>query len=102
MAVFTPGQAMPTTASLLAHNVDISKLPGMEKGRTLPNRGVRGRVGGILDLSMQWAGPNLQSHEATLLSHVKWRDGSLYLHGLAPEELEGLELETSATVRWPG
>lgn len=100
MAVFAPGQAMPTTASLLARNVDISKLPGMEKGRTLPNRGVRGRVGGVLDLSMQWAGPNLHSREATLLSDVKWRDGSLYLHGLAPEELEGLELETSATVRW--
>jgi len=99
-AVFSPGQAMPTVASLLAHNVDISKLPGMEKGRTLPNRGVRGRIGGIVDLSMQWAGPNLHSRGATLMGDVKWRDGSLYLHGLAPDELQGLELETSATVKW--
>ena len=108
-AQFMPGQALPVGASLEARGVDISKLPGVAQGRTLPNRGVRGRVGGVVDLSAHLALPPRGIDgargldEVTLMGAARWRDGSVYLHGLADEPLQGLDLGGEGTLRWwPG
>ena len=109
--VFLPGQALPHSASLVASGVDLASIPGVSQGRTLPNRGIRGRVGGSVDLSLHLltpptglalgaAGP---FDTATLRGAMSWHDGMLDIHGLADAPLKGVELDVSGALQWsPG
>jgi len=92
-------------ASIKVNHVNIGKLPGMEQGRTLPNRGIRGRLGGLVDLSASFHSPldlgaisPTQRH--TLNVSAKWTNGLLELHGLADEPLTGINASAQATLEW--
>ncbi len=101
LASFVPGRAWPASASLVAREVEIEELPGMSEGRTLPNRGVRGRLGGTLDVSLQWMRPQTRDYEEAILDGaLRWREGMVYLSGLSEEPLEGLEVEASGRMHW--
>ncbi len=106
--VFLPGQALPHSASLVASGVNLSKLPGMDQGRTLPNRGIKGRVGGVIDLSLHLLTPptgvtldeSSVLDEVTLRGVLNWHDGMLDVQGVADEPLTGLELDMKGAFKW--
>ena len=108
-ASFVPGAPLPTVATLRAVDVAIDTLPGMSS-RTLPNRGVRGRLGGVVDLAASWMAPGMSAdwrsrmlESASLRTSFVWRDGELMLHGLSHEPLKDLEITASHTLHWrPG
>lgn len=101
---FIPGELLPHMARFDAKHVDIGKLPGMSSGRTLPNRGIRGRLGGQVDLSMVWMAPLEKQEdvfaEYTLDLAANWKNGELDLNGVADAPLKGIELSTVASARW--
>lgn len=102
---FVPGQLIPRSATLQAKRVNIGKLPGMEQGRTLPSRGIRGRLGGTLDFSASFTAPvELPTHSPieryTLNIMADWREGLLELHGLADEPLTKINAKGQATIVW--
>ena len=107
-AIFLPGQALPHSATIVASGVDLAKLPGMEQGRTLPNRGIRGRLGGVVDFSMHMLTPvtGVQISDGGLFDEVmlrgalSWHDGMLDIHGVADEPLTGLELDVDGAFKW--
>lgn len=106
--IFLPNQALPHSATMIASGVDLSKLPGMDQGRTLPNRGIRGRLGGVVDLSLHLLSPptgvDLDTSdvldEVTLRGVLNWHDGMLDVHGVADEPLTGLELDLQGALKW--
>lgn len=102
---FVPGQLLPRMATIKVNHVNIGKLPGMEEGRTLPNRGIRGRVGGLVDLSASFHSPLdlgaiSPTERHTLNVSAKWADGLIELHGLADEPLTGINASGQATLEW--
>ena len=106
-AAFTPGSPLPVGASLKLTSVDIDEIPGMATGRTLPNRGVRGTVGGHFDAEINWVAPGrggLNTYspldEAMLSVSFDWREGMIDLDGLADAPLTGIKLGTDAVIRW--
>lgn len=106
-AAFTPGSPLPIGASLKLTSVDIDEIPGMAQGRTLPNRGVRGTIGGHFDAEVNWVAPGRGGvdtysglDEGMLTVSFDWREGMIDLDGLADEPLTGIKLGTDAVVRW--
>ncbi len=106
-AAFMPGSPLPIGASLKLTSVAIDKIPGMAQGRTLPNRGVRGTIGGHFDAEVNWIAPGrggIETYaaleEGMLTLSFDWREGMIDLDGLADEPLTGIKLGTDAVVRW--
>lgn len=102
---FAPRQLMPLSAMVEAKGFNLSKLPGMASGRTLPSRGIRGKVGGLVDMSAVFLAPAARTEIDVFGSHtldvsVQWRDGMLDLNGVADEPLEGINLSAQGSVRW--
>ena len=102
---FLPGQLVPYQGTLRAQHVNIGELPGMAQGRTLPSRGIRGRLGGLVDLSAVFHGPLSQGSPSaidryTLTVSADWRDGLLELHGLSEEPLTGIQASGQTTLEW--
>lgn len=109
--VFLPGQSLPHSASLVASGVNLGKLPGMDQGRTLPNRGIKGRIGGVVDLSVHLLTPPtgvmLEGggvlDEVTLRGVLNWHEGMLDVQGVADEPLTNQELDLKGALKWyPG
>lgn len=106
--IFLPNQALPHSATMIASGVDLSKLPGMDQGRTLPNRGIRGRLGGVVDLSLHLLSPptgvDLDTSDVlddvTLRGVLNWHDGMLDVHGVADEPLTDLEIDLQGALKW--
>ncbi len=105
-AQLLPGQLTPASATLTIAELDIGALPGMAQGAGLPTRGIKGRLGGALDLSLAFTGPptgldrSLFSGGAALTYDARWRDGLIELDGLADEPLSGINAAARGTVRW--
>lgn len=102
---FAPRQLVPLSARVEAKGFNLSKLPGMASGRTLPSRGIRGKVGGLVDMSAVFLAPAARGEIDVFGAHavdvrVQWRDGMLDLNGVADEPLEGINLSAQASVRW--
>lgn len=102
---FVPRQLVPVSARFEAKGFDLSKLPGMASGRTLPSRGIRGKAGGLVDLSAVFLAPAARGEIDLFGAHTvdvraAWRDGMLDLNGLADEPLEGINLTAQASLRW--
>src|SRR5690606_11314234 len=81
-AAFVPGAVMPHAATVLARGVRLDALPGTVRGQGTATRGVRGELGGVVDLHLSMAGPPLgalkRMEVEPVLVHasVDWRDGS--------------------------
>ena len=105
-AKFAPGQPLPHLASMSGQDINIEQLPGLDQGRTLPNRGVRGKIGGVVDfstnmiLSREIFDLRDLYGEVAVETKFAWRDGMLDLNGVAAEPLTGIELEGTSTVKW--
>lgn len=105
-AKFAPGQPLPHLASMSGEDINIEQLPGLDQGRTLPNRGVRGKIGGVVDFSANMALSreifDLRDlyGEVAIETKFEWRDGMLDLNGVAEEPLTGIELEGASTITW--
>ena len=104
--VVEPGRLLPRMVSLKAAGVRLEDLPGIDQGRTLPKRGVRGKVGGTVDASLLLItdGQPLvrPSPDAavTLVTSIQWRDGRLEVSGLADRPLEGIDTEMTVGLEW--
>jgi hypothetical protein len=83
---------LPETASATFEGVHIGAIPGMNEGRTLPRRGFRGRLGGILDASVTLIREDDDGLFAasTLSVDANWRDGMIDVAGLAEKPLEDI------------
>lgn len=105
LAAFVPGEVVPTVAWVEARGVDLQKIPGLSQGRSLPSRGIRGKVGGVVDVRIIAHTPKLGMHspglpgELRAAAEVTWRDGVVDLHGLADEPVTGITGTTSLDVR---
>lgn len=106
MAQFIPDQAMPISATIQAKDVQIERVPIISQGRSLPNRGIRGKLGGKVDVSAVLVSPTTgvarkdASARVDFLVGLAWRDGMIDLHGLADAPLTGISLDTEFTLRW--
>ncbi|MFP4600620.1 MAG: transglycosylase domain-containing protein [Persicimonas sp.] len=111
-AHFDPGRLLPRAMTLYASNVVLEKLPGLKQGRTLPQRGVRGRIGGTVDLDLVLLTddePPVGSHAGaarlinsglTLAGAAEWTDGHVDLSGLADAPLTGIDAGVEFGLEW--
>ena len=98
-----PGFEIPTAASLKLSRVNLEKVPIVRQGRSLPSRGVRGKVGGKVDLeaTMVRTGlPGMLRETITGLLDVEWQDGWVNAGGLAKESVRGIDTSWHTAVDW--
>ncbi len=120
-AHFEPGRLLPRAMTLYASNVVLEKLPGVKQGRTLPQRGVRGRIGGTLDLDLVLLTDDeppvdsgsgvgltdigltdmaLTDNGLTLAGAAEWTDGRIDLSGLADAPLTEIDAGFEFGLEW--
>jgi hypothetical protein len=105
LASFVPGEVVPQVAWVEARGVDLQKIPGLSEGRSLPSRGIRGKVGGIVDVRMIASTPEQGMHapglpgELRAVVEASWRDGVIDLHGLADDPVTGISGTTTMELR---
>jgi hypothetical protein len=88
---------VPESVQATFEGVRLGAIPGMNEGRTLPKRGFRGRLDGLVDASVSVVRENDGGMmSATSVSmDAEWRDGTIDVAGLAPEPLEGISASFS-------
>jgi hypothetical protein len=115
-AQLEPGMLVPRVLSVQATDVRLDDLPGVKEGRTLPNRGIRGRLGGVVDAKMMLStqgqplvasagtrsaptrpGPNAG---VNIVASLAWKDGHVELSGLADEPLSGIDAGVEFELEW--
>lgn len=105
-ARFTPGLLIPVSMAVNLDNIRLDDLPGIKGGRTLPKRGPRGRIGGIVDANLQlWTqGAFLPKPSAfatvNLGGSLTWRDGMVDISGLAEKPIDDVNAGTDFLVSW--
>lgn len=105
-AEFAPGSWLPRTVALDLDNIRLDDLPGVQEGRTLPRRGVRGRIGGIIDAKLLlWTQGDLAplpSAHTTMNfgGSLAWRDGLLDISGLADAPIDRVNASADFLVSW--
>ncbi|QDG51101.1 hypothetical protein FIV42_10245 [Persicimonas caeni] len=105
-ASLEPGMLLPRTLSVQASQVRLDDLPGVKEGRTLPNRGIRGRIGGVVDASIMLVteGQPLLRPDAKSNVHVTadldWKDGRVELSGLADKPLTDIDAGLAFELEW--
>src|SRR5690554_141859 len=105
-AEFAPGSWLPRTVALDLDNIRLDDLPGVQEGRTLPKRGVRGRVGGIIDAKLLlWTQGDLAplpSAHTTMNfgGSLAWRDGFIDISGLADAPIDQVNTSADFLVSW--
>lgn len=105
LASFVPGELVPEVAWVEARGVDLQKIPGLSEGRSLPSRGIRGKLGGVVDVRMIAQTPRLGMSapglpgELRAMVEASWRGGVIDLHGLADAPVAGIEGTTSMELR---
>jgi hypothetical protein len=106
-----PGMLLPRVLSIQANDVHLDDLPGIKEGRTLPNRGIRGRLGGVVDAEMMLVtegeplfgsgamapGPSTAVNIVTALA---WKSGHVELSGLADDPLAGIDAGIEFELEW--
>ncbi len=101
-----PGMLLPRALAVHASNVRLDDLPGIKEGRTLPNRGLRGRVGGVVDASLMLSteGQPLLHPSANarvnVAAAVRWKGGHVELSGLADQPLDHIDAGVDFDVEW--
>jgi hypothetical protein len=100
---WAPGLVWPARASVQLENVDLEEVPVVRKGRTLPNRGVRGDIGGRVDLTgrVRRVGlPGTLGERVDGHVDVGWRAGRLEADGLADEPVRGIDTSVRLSGNW--
>ncbi|TDP62371.1 biosynthetic peptidoglycan transglycosylase [Bradymonas sediminis] len=105
-AKFTPGSWLPHAVALELDNIRLDDLPGVQEGRTLPKRGVRGRIGGIIDANLRlWTHGELAPVRSATASvnlggSLTWRDGNVDISGLADTPIDAINASTEFLLSW--
>jgi hypothetical protein len=100
-AAWEPGSMVPSFGTIRVDGVDLEQVPVVRQGRSLPNRGVRGKIGGRVDLDGSFV---RTGHRGTLrermtgLLDFRWRDGWAQAGGLAGEPVEGIDTSVKLSV----
>jgi hypothetical protein len=100
---WAPGLVWPSRASVQLEGVDLEEVPVVRKGRTLPNRGFRGDIGGRVDLTgrlMRLGVPGTIGARVAGHLDVGWRDGRLEADGLADEPVRGIDTSVRLSGAW--
>lgn len=102
-AQFPPGSLVPRSAELRMREVHLGEIPVVKKGRSLPSRGVRGKIGGEVDLT---AGLLRRGTPGTLRERfvgnfeLEWSDGWVEADGLARDPVRGIDASIGLAADW--
>lgn len=105
-ASFAPGEKIPQAARLQMRGVELSMLPGTTRGLGQPIRGIRGSVGGKIDMNLLVSAPHLGPKTAVsrapvfVSGSVDLREGMLDIAGLSAEPLTDVAFGTDFHATW--
>jgi len=102
-ARFEAGRTLPTRGSFAIRGVRLDRIPVVRPERSVPDRGLRGEVGGTLDAigSLIRTGfPGTLRERVAGSVEVAWRDGSVRADGLAEETVRNIDLSGGLSAVW--
>ncbi len=97
------GSLWPDRAGLWIDGLDLEQIPIVREGRSLPNRGVRGELGGRLEVAatlMRLGLPGTLGERTAGRLRVDWRDGWIEADGLADAPLREIDTSVRLSGEW--
>lgn len=105
-ARFVPGEKIPQAARVMVRGVELSMLPGTTRGLGEPSRGIRGSVGGKIDLNLVMQSPHVGPRTAYSRARVyvsgsaDLREGVADIAGLSVEPVTDIALGMDFHLAW--
>ncbi len=106
-ARFVPGEKIPQAARVIVRGIELSMLPGTTRGVIgEPHRGIRGSVGGKIDLNLVIQSPHLGPRtpysraQVYVSGSADLREGVANIAGLSVEPVTDIAFGTDFHVAW--